>query len=85
LFSVDTDVDLRLEKKGYKSLAISTVKVYHVRSLSLKTMVRGQIRMGRGRYMVGYSFMKTMGHAIVRFRPFLLGGWFMEWMRKKCN
>ena len=81
MVSVDTDLDFRLAKRGYKSLTTSAVKVYHIRHLSLKIMVRGQIRMGRGRYMVGYSFMKTVGHAMFRFRPFLLGGWFMEWTR----
>lgn len=84
VFSVDTDVDIRLAKRGYKSLTTSAVKVYHARHLFLKTMVRGQIRMGQGRYMVGYSFMRTVGHAIFRFRPFLLGGWFMEWLRRPC-
>lgn len=85
VFSVDTDVDLRLAERGYKSLTVSSVKVYHIRHISLKSMVKGQIRMGRGRYMIGYSFMKTVGHAIFRFRPFLLGGWFMEWVRRKDN
>jgi len=83
VFTVDVDVDIRLAKRGYKSMSAPTEKVYHLRHLSLKTMVRGQIRMGRGRYMVGYGFMKTVGHAIFRFRPFLLGGWFMEWVRRK--
>ena len=83
VFSVDTDVDIRLGKRGYKSLTTSAVKVYHARHLFLKTIVRRQIRMGQGRYMVGYSFMRTVGHAVFRFRPFLLGGWFMEWMKRK--
>ncbi|RLI44517.1 hypothetical protein DRO69_07230 [Candidatus Bathyarchaeota archaeon] len=82
VFATDTDLDIRLAERGYRSVSTSAVKVYHARHMSLESMVNGQIRMGRGRYMVGYGFMRTMGHAIFRFRPFILGGWLMEWIKK---
>lgn len=83
VFSVDTDVDLRLREVGYRSVSTSDVWVFHARRLSLGVMVRGQVRMGRGRFMVGYGFMRTLAHAVFRFRPFVVGGWLLEWMKMK--
>jgi glycosyltransferase involved in cell wall biosynthesis len=83
VFSVDTDVDFRLAEAGYASLVVSTIKAYHIRHLSLRKAIRGQIRMGQGRYMVGYSFMRTLAHSVFRLRPLVVGGWFMEWIRKR--
>jgi glycosyltransferase involved in cell wall biosynthesis len=82
VFTTDTDMDIRLAKRGYKSVTTSALRGYHMRHISLKSVVNGQIRMGRGRYMIGYGFMRTMGHALFRFRPFVVGGWLMEWIRK---
>lgn len=83
VFSVDTDVDVRLRKVGSRSVSTSAVWVFHARLLSLGVIVRKQIRMGRGRFMVGYGFMRTLAHTVFRFRPFVIGGWLMEWMRRK--
>lgn len=83
VFSVDTDVDLRLRKIGYRSVSTSAVRVFHIRRLSLGVIVRKQVRMGRGRFMVGYGFMRTLAHAVFRFRPFVVGGWLMEWIRRR--
>ena len=83
VFSVDTDVDVRLWKAGYRSVSTSAVWVFHARRLSLGVMVRKQVRMGRGRFMVGYGFVRTLAHAVFRFRPFVVGGWLMEWMKRK--
>ena len=79
----DTDMDIRLTREGYESAATSAVKVYHIRRVSFRTMVNGQINSGRGRYALDISLMRTIGHAVFRFRPFVVGGWFMEWMRRK--
>ena len=78
----DTDIDIRLAKEGYKSIATSAVKVYHIRHTSFGIMVNGQINSGRGRYALGISLVRTMGHALFRFRPLVIGGWILEWQRK---
>lgn len=79
----DTDLDMRLAAKGYQSIAVSSVTVYHIRHVSLRSMINGQIVNGKGRYALGLSFMRTLGHAVFRFRPFLIGGWLLEWQRSK--
>lgn len=79
----DTDIDIRLAKKEYESLATSVVKVYHIRHFSFRTIVDRQINSGRGRYILGVSFARTIGHALFRFRPLVIHGWLKEWMRRK--
>lgn len=74
----DTDVDIRLAKKGYRSISTSVVRVFHIRHISLRTVIGGQITSGRGRYALGVSLLRTIGHAIFRFRPLVLYGWFLE-------
>lgn len=81
VFSVDTDLDFRLERRGYNSITIPSVKVYHARHESLGSIVSRQIRIGRGRYMIGVSLLRTVAHSIFRLRPFVIAGWFMEWLR----
>ena len=77
----DTDIDIRLARQGYKSIARSAVKVYHLRHLSLRKMISGQITSGRGRYAVGVGFLRTIGHSVFRFRPLVICGWILEWQR----
>jgi glycosyltransferase involved in cell wall biosynthesis len=74
----DTDIDMHLVREGYKSVATS-VKVYHIRHVSFRNTISGQINRGRGRYALGISLMRTMGHALFRFRPFVICGWLLEW------
>lgn len=83
VFSVDTDVDVRLWKAGYRSVSSSDVWVFHARRLSFGIIVRKQVRMGRGRFMIGYGFTRTLAHAVLRFRPFVLGGWLIERIKGK--
>jgi glycosyltransferase involved in cell wall biosynthesis len=78
----DTDLDIRFAKKGYKSVYSRAVKVWHIRNLSLDKMIKGQIAAGRARYALGTGIIKTMAHAIFRFRPFIIGGWLMGWLDK---
>jgi glycosyltransferase involved in cell wall biosynthesis len=80
----DTNLDLLLAKEGYKSLAISVVKAYHLRHLSLKKMINGQIMNGRARYLLGINFKRTLAHSILRVRPLILQGWMMEWMNRNA-
>lgn len=74
----DTDIDMRLVKKGYRSVGAS-VKVYHIRRVSFRGAVSGQINRGRARYVLGISLIRTVGHALFRLRPFTVCGWLLEW------
>jgi len=77
----DTDLDMRLAAKGFDSVAVSSVTVYHIRHVSLKSVISGQIVNGRGRYALGIGFMRSLAHAVFRLRPFLIAGWLFEWQR----
>jgi len=81
--SPDTDVDIRLAKEGYRSIASSMVRVYHLRHLTIRKMANGQIDSGRGRYALGVGLVRTMGHSIFRFRPLVICGWLLEQQRKR--
>lgn len=78
----DTDIDLRFAKRGYKSIFSREISVYHIRHITLKSMINGQINCGRGRYVLGISFPKTLGHALLRIRPFTVYGWLLERQQK---
>lgn len=79
----DTDIDMRLENAGHQSLALRSMKVYHIRQITLRTIVNGQINSGRGRYALKLGFLRTVGHAIFRIRPFTIGGWLLGWQRER--
>jgi glycosyltransferase involved in cell wall biosynthesis len=74
----DTDIDLRFAEKGYKSVGTPKIKAYHIRRITLKKIINGQINSGRGRYALGISLVKTIGHAILRVRPLTIYGWLLE-------
>jgi glycosyltransferase involved in cell wall biosynthesis len=79
----DTDLDLRLAKRGYISKYVASVKTFHLRHLTLSKMVNGQITSGRARYVLGVSLKRTLGHSVLRCRPLVLNGWVTEWMNRK--
>jgi glycosyltransferase involved in cell wall biosynthesis len=81
----DTNLDIRLVKEGYKSVPVSAMKTYHLRHLSLRKIVSGQITSGRARYALGIGLKRTIGHCILRFRPLILNGWLLEWMNRKTT
>ncbi len=81
----DTDLDIRLVKEGYRSIAVSDVKAYHLRHLSLRKIINGQIMNGRARYILGTSLKRTLGHSILRARPMILQGWIMEWVNRNIT
>jgi hypothetical protein len=81
----DTNLDIRLVKEGYKSVLISAMKTHHLRHLSLRKIIRGQITSGRARYALGIGLKRTIGHGILRFRPLILNGWMLEWMNRKTT
>jgi len=77
----DTDIDLQLARKGYKSKGVPSVRVYHLRYLSPRKIIGGQINSGRGRYILGLGLLRTMGHSIFRLRPLVICGWILEHSR----
>ncbi len=81
----DTDLDVRIRKKGYRSVYSREVKVWHIREISLKKVVAGQLGSGVARYNLGVSFMRTLGHSIFRARPLVLYGWITEWLKHKLR
>ena len=74
----DTDIDFRFAERGYQSIGTSKIKAYHIRRVTLKKIINGQINSGRGRYTLGISLVKTIGHSILRVRPFTIYGWLLE-------
>ncbi|MGD2066916.1 MAG: glycosyltransferase family 2 protein [Candidatus Bathyarchaeota archaeon] len=81
----DTNLDMRLAKANYKSVAVPALKTFHLRQLTLGKMISGQVRSGRARYVLGLSFKRTVGHSILRIRPLILQGWMLEWMNRKTT
>ena len=81
----DTNLDMGLTRHGYKSVATSAIKTYHLRHLSLGKMISGQINSGRARYSLGISLKRTLGHSVLRCRPLILNGWLQEWMNRKTT
>lgn len=81
----DTDLDLRLMQKDYKSVYSRAVRVWHIRDITFDEIIKGQIGAGRARYALGVGFIRTIGHAVFRFRPFTICGWLLEWAsRSRC-
>ena len=71
----DTNLDMDLSNIGFKSIAISDIKTYHLRNLSIGKMIKGQKNSGKARYSLGISLKRTIIHSIIRFRPLILIGW----------
>jgi len=79
----DTDLDIKIRRRGYKSVYFKGVKVWHIREISLKKIVSSQISSGIARYHLGVGFMRTLGHSIFRLRPFVACAWVAEWLRHR--
>jgi len=79
----DTVLDVKIRKKGYGSICFNGVKVWHIREITLKKVVAGQLGSGAARYNLGVSFIRTLGHSIIRARPLVLYGWITEWLKHK--
>ncbi|UCE95907.1 MAG: glycosyltransferase [Candidatus Bathyarchaeota archaeon] len=75
VLAVDTNVDLRLEQKGFQSIFTPLIRVYHMRRETWNSIVKKQIRAGQSRRMIRYGLLKTLAHAVLRFRPFVIAGW----------
>jgi len=79
----DTDLDIRIRKRGYKSLYFNEIKTWHIREITFKKIINSQLASGTSRYNLGIGFMRTLGHSIFRARPLVLYGWIIEWLRHK--
>ena len=80
----DTKLDICLANEGFRSISVSRVRTYHLRHLSLRKVINGQITSGRARFALGVSFKRTIGHSILRVRPLILQGWMLEWMNRNA-
>lgn len=71
----DTDLDLRMPGiKTYLDSALS----HHVREITLRKCIQGQINSGKARKQLGISFTRTLLHSIVRLRPFVIFGYIVS-------
>ncbi|MGQ9597720.1 MAG: hypothetical protein ACUVUS_10240, partial [Thermoproteota archaeon] len=71
----DTDLDLRmLGRKVYLDNAVS----YHIRKITLRKCIRGQINSGKARRQLRISFIRTLLHSILRLRPFVIIGYVLS-------
>lgn len=71
----DTDLWIRLKKKGWTTFRRKDIISYDIRDKSLTRMIKRQITAGRARRELNYSLVKTILHAIFRLRPFVILGY----------
>lgn len=58
-----------------KNIIVSEIKALHTEPVSLSHSVRVQIRDGKNRAMIRYPAWRTILHAVVRLRPFVLASY----------
>jgi len=71
----DTDLDIRLRKRGEKVKMDTSLIALHLRKMSLVRSVFYQIKAGEARRQLGVSPLRTLLHSIARLRPFVLYGY----------
>lgn len=71
----DTAFDQKAKKQGFKIKNVSTVTAIEFRRLSVSEIVCHQISAGRARRALGVGLFRTLLHAILRGRPFVLWGY----------
>lgn len=71
----DTDLDIRLRKRGEKVKMDTSLIALHLRKMSLTRSVHYQIKAGEARRQLGVSPLRTLFHSIVRLRPFVMLGY----------
>ncbi|MEZ0346875.1 MAG: glycosyltransferase [Infirmifilum sp.] len=71
----DTYVQDAALKSKYKVKITQKTKAYHVREITLGRAVKTQFYTGISRYIMGKSFLRTLGHSIIRLRPFVAIGY----------
>ena len=79
----DTAFDIRLKNAGYKVMKIREVTALEFReNLTIRRIIKRQIRNGRERRRLGISFWRTLLHSILRGRIFVLYGYIKEIISK---
>jgi GT2 family glycosyltransferase len=76
VYSVDTDLDIRLRQNGYKVRLDRTITVRHGRRMTIRGSIYRQVQSGRARRQLGISGRRTILHSIARLRPFVLYGYY---------
>jgi len=71
----DTDLDIRLKRKGERVKMDTSLVALHLRKMSLVRSMFYQISAGEARRQLGVSPLRTLLHSIVRLRPFVLYGY----------
>lgn len=71
----DTFIQDELKKLGYSVELVESVKAYHIREITLMRALKTQFNTGIGRYLMGKSFLITLGHSIIRLRPLVFIGY----------
>jgi poly-beta-1,6-N-acetyl-D-glucosamine synthase len=74
VLSPDTDLDIRLKRRGEKVKMDACLVALHLRKMSVRRSVFYQIRAGEARRQLGISPLRTLLHSIGRVRPFVLYG-----------
>lgn len=79
----DTAFDIRLRNAGYKVIKIRKVTALEFREdLSIRRIIKRQVKNGRDRRRLGVSFWRTLLHSIFRGRIFVLYGYIKEMLSK---
>ena len=79
----DTAFDIHLKNAGYKVIKIREIAALEFREdLSIRRLIKRQIRNGRVRRRLGVSFWRTILHSIFRGRIFVLYGYIKEIISK---
>ncbi len=76
VYSVDTDLDIRLRQIGYKVRLDRTITALHGRRMTMRGSINRQVQAGRARKQLGISGRRTILHSIARLRPFVLYGYY---------
>jgi GT2 family glycosyltransferase len=71
----DTDLDIRLRKRGEKVKMDTSLVALHLRKMTLVRSAFYQIKAGEARRQLGVSPLRTLLHSIARLRPFVLYGY----------
>jgi len=71
----DTDLDIRLRKRGERVKMDTSIVALHLRKMSLVRSVFYQIKAGEARRQLQVSPLRTLLHSIARLRPFVLYGY----------
>jgi len=75
--SPDTELDIRLSRRGHRHTIMPEAKAYHIRDISIGNSLRAQVKLGISRHELGVPFHTTVLHGIFRFRPGLIAGHLM--------